>query len=112
MLTMSTQPIDRLVDDLPTKSVTVYMLQALDFVVPGEWQNVTGFDNMIRAVTGESDPRRIDAIGRRARELYQDPNLGYQPAQASQAVGIAAKELGDAGDTASLIRHGLKALAR
>ena len=39
-------------------------------------------------------------------------NLGYQPAQASQAVGIAAKELGDAGDTASLIRHGLKALAR
>ncbi len=39
-------------------------------------------------------------------------NLGYQPAQASQAVALAAKELGDAADTAKLIRQGLKALAR
>ena len=39
-------------------------------------------------------------------------NLGYQPAQASQAVAMAAKELGDAADTAKLIRQGLKALAR
>ena len=39
-------------------------------------------------------------------------NLGYQPAQASQAVALAAKELGEAADTARLIRQGLKALAR
>lgn len=39
-------------------------------------------------------------------------NLGYQPAQASQAVAMAAKELGGAADTAKLIRQGLKALAR
>ncbi len=39
-------------------------------------------------------------------------NLGYQPAQASQAVAMAAKELGEAADTAKLIRQGLKALAR
>ena len=39
-------------------------------------------------------------------------NLGYQPAQASQAVAVAAGELGDGADTAQLIRQGLKALAR
>ena len=39
-------------------------------------------------------------------------NLGYQPAQASQAVAVALNELGQAVDTAKLIRRGLKELAR
>jgi Holliday junction DNA helicase RuvA len=39
-------------------------------------------------------------------------NLGYQPAQASQAVAVAVNELGEAVDTAKLIRRGLKELAR
>ena len=39
-------------------------------------------------------------------------NLGYVPAQASQAVAAAARELGDDADTAGLIRRGLKELAR
>jgi len=39
-------------------------------------------------------------------------NLGYQPAQASQAVAAAVNELGEAVDTAKLIRRGLKELAR
>ncbi len=39
-------------------------------------------------------------------------NLGYQPAQASQAVAAAMAELGQAADTAKLIRRGLKELAR
>jgi Holliday junction DNA helicase RuvA len=39
-------------------------------------------------------------------------NLGYQPAQASAAVAVAMKELGEAVDTAKLIRRGLKELAR
>lgn len=39
-------------------------------------------------------------------------NLGYNPGQASAAVAVAAKELGDAADTAKLIRRGLKELAR
>ncbi len=38
-------------------------------------------------------------------------NLGYMPAQASQAVAAAYKELGDEADTAKLIRRGLKELA-
>jgi Holliday junction DNA helicase RuvA len=39
-------------------------------------------------------------------------NLGYQPVQASQAVAAAMAELGEAADTAKLIRRGLKELAR
>ena len=39
-------------------------------------------------------------------------NLGYNPAQASQAIAIAARDLGDEADTAKLIRRGLKELAR
>lgn len=39
-------------------------------------------------------------------------NLGYQPAQASAAVAVAMKELGEGADTAKLIRRGLKELAR
>ena len=39
-------------------------------------------------------------------------NLGYQPAQAAQAVAVAANELGEGADTAKLIRRGLKELAR
>jgi len=39
-------------------------------------------------------------------------NLGYQPAQASQAIAAAINELGEAADTSKLIRRGLKELAR
>ena len=39
-------------------------------------------------------------------------NLGYQPAQAAQAIATARRELGEEADTAKLLRRGLKELAR
>ena len=39
-------------------------------------------------------------------------NLGYNPHQASGAVAVAMKELGDGADTAKLIKRSLKELAR
>lgn len=39
-------------------------------------------------------------------------NLGYNPQQAASAVATAMADLGDGADTASLIKRGLKALAR
>jgi holliday junction DNA helicase RuvA len=53
-------------------------------------------------VAGEAAAEAISAL----------TNLGYQPAQASQAVAVAVNELGEAVDTAKLIRRGLKELAR
>ena len=47
--------IFELVDELPADNMTVKTLRALDFVVPGQWENIIGFDNTIRVVTGFDD---------------------------------------------------------
>jgi Holliday junction DNA helicase RuvA len=53
------------------------------------------------------------AVGNAAAEAISAlTNLGYQPLQASAAIAAASKELGAEADVASLIRRGLKELAR
>ena len=74
------KPIFELVDHLPKQNLTVRSLRALDFVLPGEWQNVVGFENTIREVTGETDQKLIQQIGDRAIQLYNDRTQGYQRA--------------------------------
>jgi hypothetical protein len=77
---MSDKPIYQLLEELPKSGVTVTVLNALDYIVPGSWQNVTSFEEMIRATTGEDDQSVIQAIGEKAIELYGDPSRGYQRA--------------------------------
>ncbi len=72
--------IFELVDQLPTSGLTVSMLNALDFVAPGEWQNTVGFVNTIKTVTGETDEDLIQQIGERAIYLFNDKSQGYQTA--------------------------------
>jgi hypothetical protein len=92
------KPIYELVDELPTGGVTVMALRSLDFVIPGQWQNLVGFDNTIKAVTGETDEALIRQIGERAVVLFNDKSQGYQNAlwlyqtvdSASGALGAAA----------------------
>lgn len=72
--------IIQLVDELPADNITVKVLKALDYVAPGQWNNLVGFDNTIRAITAESDPNVIQKIRDRAVTLYQDPQQGYQSA--------------------------------
>jgi len=87
-----------LVDNLPEKSVTVYMLKALDFIVPGQWSNVVGFDNAIKTYLNETNPQQVAKIRQRAITLYNDPAQGYQNAmriyqtvdKADAALGAAA----------------------
>ncbi len=74
------KPIYQLVDELPDKNLTVFVLRSLDKVLPGEWENVTGFENTIRTVTGETDKALIEQIGKRAIQLYNDKSEGYQRA--------------------------------
>jgi hypothetical protein len=74
------KPIFEMVDELPTSNITVSALRALDFVVPGEWNNLVGFVNTIRTVTGETDEELIQQIGDRAIYLYNDRSQGYQRA--------------------------------
>lgn len=90
--------IFEIVDALPEDNMTIKALRALDFVVPGEWENVVGFENTIRIVTGEEDEELIQQIGERAIELYNDKSEGYQRAlwlyqtidSAGSALGAAA----------------------
>ncbi len=91
------KPIYEIVDELPTKGMTVTLLKSLDFVVPGQWQNITGFDNTIRMVTGETDEQMIQQIGERAIQLYNDKTQGYQTALwIYDAVGKGSGALGAA----------------
>lgn len=43
------------VDDLPEQSLTTRVLHTLDFIVPGKWETLVGFEKTIRVVTGETD---------------------------------------------------------
>ncbi len=72
--------IFELVDQLPTNNMTIMVLRSLDFVVPGQWDNLVGFTNTIRTVTGETDESLIQQIGDRAVCLYNDKSQGYQRA--------------------------------
>lgn len=77
---MSDKPLNQLLEDLPQSSITTRLLHMLDYVVPGEWRNITSFEEMIKDVTGESDQGLIQQVGERAIMLYNDPENGYQRA--------------------------------
>jgi hypothetical protein len=74
------QPIQKALDALPKTNMTTRVLSALDWVVPGQWKNTVGFENMIREVTGETDSQYVRKIGERAITLYNDKTQGYQRA--------------------------------
>ncbi len=92
------KPIYELVNELPTNNMTITLLNSLDFVVPGAWENLVGFENTIRKVTGETDEGLIQQIGDRAVWLFNDKSQGYQTAlwlyqnidKADSALGAAA----------------------
>lgn len=89
--------IIQLVDELPTNNLTVSMLRSLDFVIPGQWNNLVGFENTIRTVTGETDESIIQQVGERAIYLYNDRSQGYQRAMwLYQTVDSTDKALGAA----------------
>jgi hypothetical protein len=91
------KPIFELVDELPTSNLTISMLNALDFVAPGQWENTVGFVNTIKKVTGETDEDLIQQIGERAIYLYNDRSQGYQRAMwLYQTVDTTDKALGAA----------------
>ncbi len=74
------KPINELVDKLPESNITTFALNALDILVPGEWENWVGWERTIAAVTRQSDPKVIQTISTLALKLYNDDNLGYKSA--------------------------------
>ncbi len=90
--------INERVDALPNSGMTIFALNSLDFVIPGQWNNLIGWENTIRTVTGEDDTSLIQMVSDRAIELYNDKSQGYQNAlflydtidSAGSALGTAA----------------------
>ncbi|MEO1093592.1 MAG: hypothetical protein AAFX01_01665 [Cyanobacteria bacterium J06638_28] len=72
--------IYEVVDKLPSRGITVMALNSLDKFVPGKWDNLVGFDNTIKKVTGETDEAMVRAIAERAITLFNDKSQGYQRA--------------------------------
>lgn len=56
---------------LAQSRLTPTVLNALDYVVPGEWQNVTSLDDVIRTQLGVVDPTELARIKERALALWQ-----------------------------------------
>lgn len=91
------EPINELINNLPERNITTMALEALDFVVPGEWDNLTGWRNTIETLTGAKGDR-ANLISAKALELYADESRGYQTAvwlyqsidNADTALGAAA----------------------
>jgi hypothetical protein len=58
--------------ELPARSLTTLTLSALDFVIPGEYQNVTDLETMVKAVSGDVRVGRIQAIANYVDQLYAE----------------------------------------
>jgi Holliday junction DNA helicase RuvA len=71
--------------------------------------SVAGMELPAGSAPGTVDTRASSAS---AEAISALSNLGYAPAQATQAVAAAMQELGADTDTAALIRRGLKELSR
>ncbi len=93
-----TESLYTVLEALPQTSLTTHILDALDTFVPGEWRNITVFEEMVKDVTGESDEAIIQQVGERAMQLFADESTGYQRAisvfkgidSASTVAGVAA----------------------
>jgi hypothetical protein len=72
--------INQLLESLPSTSLTTRLLGLLDYVVPGEWENITSFEAMIKRVTGEDDESIVQNVGERAIALHRDTEQGYERA--------------------------------
>lgn len=62
--------IRQLLAELGEARITPAVLEALDFVVPGEWTNHTSLDAIIGDSLGVTDPGQKAAIAERAVQLY------------------------------------------
>lgn len=64
---------------LSKKSLTTLTLSALDFVIPGDYDNTTTLEDMVQVVTGDVRAGRLQAISNHVDQLYSE-NKGAQRA--------------------------------
>ena len=69
------------VNALPTSGMTVSALNTLDTFLPGEWSNVTSFDQIVAEICGEGSPAKLHAqVGIVAKRLEAAQGARYSRA--------------------------------
>ena len=63
-----------LLSELPGDGMTVKLLEALDFLVPGQWENTTDIEAMVTREVGETHPgteleKILDSVGQYYHKL-------------------------------------------
>lgn len=89
---MSSERLSTELSQLSQKSLTTLTLSALDFVIPGKYENLTDLEDMVQVVTGDVRAGRLQAISNHVDQLYAEDS------GARRAVGIY--QLTDATDKA------------
>jgi len=90
-------PIYKELEALPERNLTTIALNTLDYLVPGQWQNIRSLEAMIVHTTGLTDQRQIQLIGERAIDLYADPaNRFTQALKVYRVVDTVDKVVGGA----------------
>lgn len=107
---LNTEPISKLVDGLPARSITTMVLGALDFVVPGQWCHYPNFHDMAKAVTGETREGKLQVICNHADQLYNEGERGaqravwiYQSADGNDRMLAAASLAHQVGDSVGML---------
>lgn len=81
--------IQQLLGELAGSRITPAVLGALDYVVPGEWTNVTSLDAAIASYLGVTDPAETARIRERALALWQQRPHYQRAVTVFQAVDTA-----------------------
>lgn len=69
---MSSESISHELSQLSSKSLTTVSLSALDFVIPGDYQNTNSLEDMVSVVTGDVRAGRLQAISNHVDQLYAE----------------------------------------
>lgn len=108
----STESVTQALESLPERSVTTYVLQALDFIVPGEWQNINTFEAMVadELGTGVSSGSIGAAVRRKFAETrrYQNALWLYNAVDTSDrllAAAALANKVGERFNTLKFLKR-------
>lgn len=68
--------------ELPSSGMTLSLLELLDQIIPGQWENQTDLHQIVASATGEQVPAVIQEIAALAEGIFADPTAHWNLALA------------------------------
>ena len=88
---MSSTSLSDELSQLSKKSLTTLTLSALDFVIPGDYENSTSLEDMVQMVTGDVRAGRLQAISNHVDQLYAEDSGARRAVSIYQLTDAADK---------------------